>query len=379
VRALLASRDQRMALLKTELKAIEAKFGDERRTEITSDEGEFTIEDLIADEEMVVTISHTGYIKRTSVSTYKKQRRGGRGLSGQTMKDEDFIEHLFIASTHEYLLAFTDDGRVFWLKVHEIPAAGRAAKGKPVVNLINVSPDTKVSAILPIREFRDDQFLLFATVKGTVKKTALSAYANPRSNGIKAIKIEEGDELMDVQLTFGTNDIVLATRHGLSIRFHEQDVREMGRDTTGVKGIELGPRDEVIGMVVIKRDATLLVVAEKGIGKCSPIDDYRVQKRGGKGIITIHRTEKTGDAVSIMEVLPEDELMLMTKQGVLIRMSVKGIRVAGRNTQGVKLVNLDAADLVMAVARVVPEEEGEGEEVGADDGADGGAEEGGEE
>jgi DNA gyrase subunit A len=380
VRALLASRDQRMALLKTELKAIEAKFGDERRTEITSDEGEFTIEDLIADEEMVVTISHTGYIKRTSVSTYKKQRRGGRGLSGQTMKDEDFIEHLFIASTHEYLLAFTDDGRVFWLKVHEIPAAGRAAKGKPVVNLINVSPDTKVSAILPIREFRDDQFLLFATVKGTVKKTALSAYANPRSNGIKAIKIEEGDELMDVQLTFGTNDIVLATRHGLSIRFHEQDVREMGRDTTGVKGIELGPRDEVIGMVVIKRDATLLVVAEKGIGKCSPIDDYRVQKRGGKGIITIHRTDKTGDAVSIMEVLPEDELMLMTKQGVLIRMSVKGIRVAGRNTQGVKLVNLDAADLVMAVARVVPEEEGEGEEVGAeveggDDGDAGGSEE----
>ena len=371
LRALLASREKRSALLKTELTQISTKYGDERRSEITSDEGEFTIEDLIADEEMVVTISHSGYIKRTAVSTYKKQRRGGRGLNGQALKDEDFIEHLFIASTHEYLLVFTDDGRCFWLRVHEIPQAGRATKGKPVVNLINVTPDTKVQAILPVREFRDDQYLLFATNKGTVKKTALSAYANPRSNGIKAIKIEDGDELMDVQITSGTNDIVLATRHGLSIRFHEQDVREMGRDTTGVKGIELGARDVVIGMVVIKREATLLVVAEKGIGKCSPIDDYRVQKRGGKGIITIHRTEKTGDAVSIMEVLPEDELMLMTKQGILIRMAVKGIRVAGRNTQGVKLVNLDSKDLVMAVARVVPEEEGEAEVVGAEmDGGD---------
>jgi DNA gyrase subunit A len=373
LRTLLGSREKRMALLKTELQHIAAKYGDERRTEITSDEGEFTIEDLIADEEMVITISHSGYIKRTSVSTYKKQRRGGRGLNGQGLKDEDFVEHLFVASTHEYILVFTDDGRCFWLKVHEIPQAGRAAKGKPVVNLINVTPDTKVQAIVPVREFRDDQFLLFATKQGTVKKTALSQYANPRSTGIKAVKIEQGDELIDVQITSGTNDIVLATRHGLSIRFHEQDVREMGRDTTGVKGIELGPRDELIGMVVIKRDATLLVVAERGIGKCSKIDDYRVQKRGGKGIITINRTEKTGDAVSIMEVLPEDELMLMTKQGILIRMPVKGIRVAGRNTQGVKLVNLDQNDLVMAVARVVPDDEedvegveGEAEPVGVD-------------
>lgn len=362
LRGLLASRERRMALLKQELVHVTAKFGDERRTEITSDEGEFTIEDLIADEEMVVTISHSGYIKRTSVSTYKKQRRGGRGLAGQTMKDEDFIEHLFVATTHEYLLVFTDDGRCFWLRVYEVPQAGRAAKGKPVVNLINVTPDTKIQGILSVREFRDDQYLLFSTKKGTIKKTALSAYANPRSNGIKAIKVGDGDELMDVQITSGTNDIVLATRHGLSIRFHEQDVREMGRDTTGVKGISLGARDQVIGMVVIRREANLLVVAEKGIGKCSPIDDYRVQKRGGKGIITIHRTDKTGDAVSIMEVLPEDELMLMTKQGILIRMPVKGIRVAGRNTQGVKLVNLDNKDLVMAVARVVPEDDADGDD-----------------
>jgi len=366
LRSLLDSKEKRMKVLKDELQEIAKKFGDERRTEITSDEGEFTIEDLIAEEEMVVTISHSGYIKRTSVSTYKKQRRGGRGNNGATLKDEDFVEHLFIASTHDYVLVFTQDGRCFWLKVHEIPQAGRAAKGKPIINMINVSPDTQVSAIVTTRDFPEDLFLLFGTKKGTVKKTALSQYSNVRAAGIKAIKIEEGDELIDVQVTSGTNDIVLATRHGLSIRFHEQDAREMGRDTTGVKGIELGPRDEVIGMVVIKREANLLVVTEKGMGKCSPIDEYRVQKRGGKGIITVHRTEKTGDAVSIKEVLPDDELMLITKHGVAIRMPVKGIRVAGRNTQGVKLVNLDNEDLVTDVARVVPDDETESGEDSAE-------------
>jgi DNA gyrase subunit A len=374
LRALLASKDMRMKVLKDELTEIAKKYGDERRTEITSDEGEFTIEDLIAEEEMVVTISHSGYIKRTSVSTYKKQRRGGRGNNGATLKDEDFIEHLFVASTHDYVLIFTDDGRCFWLKVHEIPQAGRAAKGKPIVNMINVSPDTKVSAMVTVRDFPDDQFLLFATKKGTIKKTALSQYSNPRATGIKAIKVEEGDELIDVQVTTGTNDIVLATRHGLSIRFHEQDARVMGRDTTGVKGIELGPRDALIGMVVIKREANLLVVTERGMGKCSPIDEYRVQRRGGKGIITVHRTDKTGDAVSIKEVLPDDELMLITKQGVAIRMPVKGIRVAGRNTQGVRLVNLDNDDLVMDVARVVPDDEAEGEETVEPAGVSGGPE-----
>ena len=362
---ILASKPRRMKIIRDELSTVADKYGDERRSEITSDEGEFTIEDLIAEEDMVITISHSGYIKRTSVSTYRKQRRGGRGLSGQGLKDEDFIEHLFVASTHDYVLIFTDDGRCFWLKVHEIPQAGRAAKGKPIVNMINVSPDTTVSAMVTVREFPDDLFLLFATKKGTVKKTALSQYSNPRATGIKAIKVEEGDELIDVQVTTGTNDIVLATRHGLSIRFHEQDVREMGRDTTGVKGIELGARDELIGMVVIKREANLLVVTERGMGKCSPIDEYRVQRRGGKGIITVHRTDKTGDAVSIKEVLPDDELMLITKQGIAIRMPVKGIRVAGRNTQGVKLVNLDADDLVMDVARVVPDDDTElGEDAG---------------
>jgi DNA gyrase subunit A len=364
MRDILASRPRRMKIIREELEKVNDTFGDERRSEITSDQGEFSIEDLIAEEDMVITISHTGYIKRTSTSTYRKQRRGGRGLNGQGLKEEDFIEHLFIGSTHDYILCFTNDGRCFWLKVHEIPQAGRASKGKPIVNLINVQPDTQIRAVVPVREFGDTQSLLFCTRRGTVKKTALSAYANPRANGIKAIKIESGDELIDVQVTSGTNDVVLATKHGLSVRFHEKDVREMGRDTTGVKGIELRPDDAVVGMVVIKREATLLVVTEKGLGKCSHIDDYRVQKRGGKGIITVNRTDKTGDVVSLMEVLPEDEIMLITKHGVIIRSSVSQVRVTGRIAQGVKLVNLDNGDLVTAVARVIPEDK-----VGDDDGS----------
>jgi DNA gyrase subunit A len=375
LRSLLASRPKRMQVMKDELGEIVRKFGDARRSEITSDEGEFTIEDLIAEEDMVVTVSHSGYIKRTSVSTYRRQRRGGRGLSGQDLKDQDFIEHLFIGSTHDHILVFTDDGRCFRIKVHEIPQAGRATKGKPIVNLINVSPETKITALLPVTEFSDTQYLLFCTIKGTVKKTALSEYANPRTNGIKAIKVEAGDELMDVQITTGTNDVLLATRHGLSVRFHESDVRQMGRDTTGVKGIELGARDEVVGMVVIKRDATILVVTEKGMGKCSPLDEYRAQKRGGKGIITLQRTDRTGDVVSIMEVLPEDEIMLITKHGVIIRSSVAQVRVTGRIAQGVKLVQLDEGDLVTAVARVVPDD---GAEVEAGAPADGAPDDGGE-
>ena len=359
LRSILASRPRRMAIMREELEDAEKKFGDERRSEITSDEGEFSIEDLIAEEDMVITISHSGYIKRTSVSTYRKQRRGGRGLSGQGLKDEDFIERLFIGSTHDYILCFTDDGRCFWLKVHEIPQAGRAAKGKPIVNLINVNPDTRVESLVPVREFSDTQFLLFCTRKGTVKKSALSQYSNVRTTGIKAIKIESGDALIDVQVTSGSNDIILATKHGLSVRFHEQDVREMGRDTTGVKGIELRADDSLVGMVVIKRDATILVVTEKGLGKCSHIDDYRVQRRGGKGIITVNRTEKTGDVVGVMEVLPEDEIMLITRNGVIIRSSVAQIRVTGRIAQGVRLVNLDDGDVLTAVARVVPEEDGD--------------------
>lgn len=355
--AIMASRPRRMEIIKEELAKVLEVHGDARRTEITSDTSEFTVEDLIAEEDMVVTISHSGYIKRTPASTYRKQRRGGRGSSGAGLKDEDFIEHLFIGSTHDYILCFTEDGRCFWLKVHEIPPAGRAAKGKPIVNLINVQPDTKIRAVLPVREFNDEQSLIFCTRNGTVKKTVLSQYGNPRANGIKAIKIEPNDKLIDVQITSGVNDIVLATQHGLSLRFAEQDVRQMGRDTTGVRGIDLRPGDAVVGMVVIKRDATLLVVTERGMGKCSHIDEYRVQKRAGKGIITLHRTERTGDVVGLMEVLPEDEIMLITKGGIVIRSSVSQVRVTGRIAQGVRLVNLDEGDLVTAVARVIPEED----------------------
>jgi DNA gyrase subunit A len=371
LRALLESRPKRMALMKSELSKIVEKYGDERRTEITSDQGDFTIEDLIAEEDMVVTVSHSGYIKRTSITTYRRQRRGGKGLTGQELRDEDFVERLYVGSTHDYILVFTNDGRCYWLKVYEIPQAGRATKGKPIVNLINVSPDTQIQAMVFVREFKDDESLLFCTRKGTIKKTKLSEYSNVRSTGIKAIKIEEGDELIEVAVTSGNNDIVIATKHGLSIRFHESDVRDMGRDTTGVKGIELSADDRVVGMVVIKREATLLCVTEKGLGKCTHIEEYRVQRRGGKGILTVNRTEKTGDVVGLMEVLPEDEIMIITRGGMIIRSSVSQVRVAGRNTQGVKLVNLDGADIVTAVARVIPEDDkevegGNGEEPGPD-------------
>lgn len=370
MRGILESRPRRMEIMKGELLKLMETYGDERRTEIVSDDGEFSIEDLIAEEEMVVTISHNGYIKRTPLSLYNRQGRGGRGKSSADLKENDFIERFYVASTHTYMLIFTDDGRCFWLKVHELPQAGRNTRGKPIVNLINVTPDTRIRAIVLTREFSDTEFLLFCTRKGTVKKTALSQYSHPRSNGIKAIKIEEGDELMDVQMTSGSNDVVLATRHGLSVRFHESDVRDMGRDTTGVKGIELRPEDQLVGMVVIKREATLLVVTEKGLGKCSEVSEYRVQKRGGKGILTLNRTSRTGDVVALMEVVPEDELMLMTRQGVAIRSRVSEIRVTGRAAQGVKLVALDEHDVVQAVARVIPDDKEDAEGV---EGAEGDA------
>ena len=380
LRDILGSRDRRMRILKSELMDVAERFGDARKTEIVSDEGEFSVEDLIAEEDVVVTISHSGYVKRTSVSLYKRQRRGGRGKTGTGLKDEDFVSRLYIGSTHDYLLIFTDDGRMYWLKVYEIPQSSAGARGKPMVNLINVSPETRVRAVVPVKDLEkitpeDERFLFFSTRAGTVKKSRMSDYTNVRSSGIKAIKIEAGDELIDVQETSGTNDIVLATRFGLSCRFHESDVREMGRDTTGVKGIELRPEDLVVGMVVIKRDATLLVVTEKGLGKVSDVSEYRVQKRGGKGILTLNRTERTGNVVALMEVLPEDEMILITKQGILIRSSAAEVRKTGRNAQGVKLVALDDGDSVISVARVVPEDK-DSEDGSGSDGDDAGAESG---
>jgi DNA gyrase subunit A len=363
---LLASKEMRMQVLKDELTALVTSYGDERRTEIVSNEGEFSIEDLIANEEMVVTISHAGYIKRTNISTYRKQRRGGVGTKGTELRTDDFVEHLFVAQTHDYLLVFTHDGRCFWLKVHEIPEGARATRGKPIVNLINVTPDTMVKAIVPVKEFSDTEFLMFCTRNGTVKKSALSDYSNVRSTGIKGIKLEEGDELVDVQITSGTSDIILVTKHGLSIRFHEQEARPMGRDTTGVRGIALGDGDRVVGMVVNKRNASLLVVTELALGKLTNVDEYRVQGRGGKGILTVKRTEKTGDVVGLLEVLPEDGLMLITRGGQSLRCAVSQIRETGRVAQGVRLKDLELGDVVAAIARVVSDDkedpaEGEGD------------------
>ncbi len=370
LRSILESRERRMEIMKSELLRVRESYGDERRTEVVSDDGEFSVEDLIADEEMMVTISRQGYIKRTAVSLFHKQGRGGRGRIGADLKDGDFMEQMYVTSTHHYILIFTDDGRCFWLRVHQLPQAGRNTRGKPVVNLINVTPDTRIRAIVPVREFRDDEYLLFATRNGTVKKTALSQYSNVRVNGIKAIKIDDADQLIDVQVTSGTSDIVLGTRMGQSIRFHEQDVREMGRDTTGVRGISLSKGDAVVGMVVIRRnEATLLVVTELGLGKCTSLDDYRIQKRGGKGIITLKRTERTGHVVALMEVSAEEEIMLITRGGISIRSSMKEVRVIGRNAQGVKFVSLDSGDMVTAVARVVPDDEDKDGDDG--EGADG--------
>ena len=353
---ILASKPKRMAILKEELGEMVKRFGDDRRTEIVADQGDFTVEDLIAEEDMVITISRTGYIKRIPVTTYRRQRRGGRGLNGMGTKEDDWVEHLFVASTHDYVLFFTAEGRVYWLKVYDIPQTGRAARGRPIVNLIGLRSDERIAGFQAVRGFSDSEYLVFATRNGIVKKTVLSAYGNPRSTGINAINIEEGDELIDVLVTDGTNDIVLATKNGMSIRFNEKDVREMGRTAGGVRGVQLEGDDRVIGMVVLRRDATLLVVSEKGMGKRSKVSDYRVQRRGGKGIITLKRTEKTGSIVALREVLPEDELMMITRHGVIIRVPVDGIRVIGRNTQGVRVMNLDAGDTVVDVARVVNED-----------------------
>jgi DNA gyrase subunit A len=359
---ILASKPRRLKILKEELAELAHGFGDERRTEIVADQGEFSIEDLIAEEDMVITVSHAGYIKRLPVSAYRRQRRGGRGVISAHTKEDDWVEHLFIASTHDYVMFFTQQGQCYWLKVHEIPQAARAARGKPILSCIAMKQDERLASLVPVREFSEDQYLLFATKQGVVKKTRLSEFGNPRSVGIRAINVAKGDELIDVQVTDGRNDIVLATHHGMSIRFHEKDVRDMGRTATGVKGIELDKKDQVIDMVVVRRKSTLLTVTEKGMGKRSELDEYRVQHRGGRGIITLKRADKTGDIVALKEVLPDDELMMITKKGIMIRVPVEGIRISGRNTQGVKVMNLTPGDLVVDVARVVKEDE-------ADDGA----------
>lgn len=353
---ILASKDVRMGIIADELTAIDEKYGDERRSEIVGDVSSLEMEDLIRDEEVVITVSHQGYVKRVGIDTYRAQRRGGRGLQGMGTKEEDWVEHLFVASTHDYLMVFTRDGQCYWLKVWQIPDAQRQSRGKPIVNLLNIEAEREIAALVPVREFSDDRFLLFSTRAGKIKKTALSAYGNVRTVGLNAINIREGDELIDVQITDGLNHIILATRNGMAIRFKEEDTRSMGRAAEGVRGIRLREDDRVVGMVVIRReDATLLVVSEAGMGKRSEVDAYRLQRRGGRGVINLKTSEKTGKVVAIKSVVPEDQLMIITRNGVVNRQRVDEIRVIGRATQGVRLVNLDKGDRVMDVARIIPD------------------------
>jgi len=351
-------------LIVEELEDLKERFGDERRTEIaTGETQQFEVEDLIAEEDMVVTISHAGYVKRLPVATYRSQRRGGRGVAGTARRDEDFIEHLFVASTHNYLLVLTNLGRCHWLKVHEIPLAGRTAKGKAIVNLINKRREERVTAVVPVRSFDERHFLVMATRNGTIKKTSLSAYSNPRRGGIAAITLDEGDELIGAVVTDGTAEIVLAKRQGKAIRFNERVVRPMGRTAHGVIGVTLEEDDSVVEMVALKEARAILVVTENGYGKRSRLEDYRVTGRGGKGVITVRNTKRNGPTVSVKGVREDDEVMIITKNGLVIRTQVKGISMMGRDTQGVKLINLAPGDKVVSVGRVITSA-GEKEEVG---------------
>ncbi len=364
---LLESKAKRVALIREELIEIADKYGDPRRTEVVANYQEFTIEDMIAEEEMAITISHQGYIKRFPVSGLRRQRRGGKGLSGAKTKEEDWIQHLFVASTHNYLLFFTDRGRCYWLKVHEVPHMGRGSKGRPIVNLINVERDEQIRAVVSVADFPPDRYVIMATRQGIVKKTPLSEYGNPRKIGIIALKIREGDELIEARITDGNDDIILGTHNGQAIRFPESKVRPMGRSATGVIGIKLRPGDYVVGMVVVKREGTLLVVSEKGYGKRSPIQDYRITNRGGKGIITLKVTEKTGPMISIMEVVDQDDLMIVTTAGMVIRQPVEQIRTIGRNTQGVRLIRIEEDQKIADIDKLVKTAEDEEGEPGADD------------
>ena len=370
LKSVLASEALVRTIIKDELTEIREAYKDERRTQIVKEEAEISLEDLIAEEEVVVTISHAGYIKRNAASLYRAQRRGGKGKIGMGIKEEDFVETLFTASTHDSLLFFTDAGKVYWLKVHEIPEASRAAKGKALVNLLALSGSEKVTATLPVKDYRADRFVIMATKKGIIKKTELSAYSNPRQGGIIALGLEEGDRLIGVHVTDGQREILLGTKQGITIRFKEEEVRPMGRTAYGVKGITLEEGNEVIGMETITPDSTtaILTVTECGYGKRTPVTEYRVQGRGGKGIISVKTTERNGLAVGFLQVRDGDEIMLMAAQGKVLRCKVDDIREIGRNTQGVRILDVEGDDdRVVAVARLA--ENGEREEPAPDESA----------
>ncbi|HJN98283.1 MAG TPA: DNA gyrase subunit A [Candidatus Marinimicrobia bacterium] len=357
LRGILENRSQRMDIIKAELLDVQEQYGDERRTEIIPVDSNFTMEDMIAEEEVVLTVTHRGYIKRTALNTYRTQRRGGRGVQGAMSKDEDFVEHLFIANTHNYMLFFTDQGKCYWLKVYDIPQGGRATRGRAIVNLIGCAPGEKVEAFVSVKEFDDDHYIAMATRNGIVKKTVLSAYGNPRKGGIYAIEIREGDKLIEARITNGEHDILLGTYEGKSIRFSENNIRASGRKTMGVKGITLSSKEDyVIGMLVVRREGTILVATEKGMGKRTDVIQYRTQTRGGKGVMTMRCTEKTGKMVNIMEVVDSDDLIVITDSGVLMRQPVAAIRTIGRVTQGVKLVKLDDGASISSITRVISED-----------------------
>jgi len=358
LKGILESKNQRMDIIKDELLNIQNQYGDERLTEIIPVDADFSMEDMIAEEEVVLTITHKGYIKRTAANTYRTQRRGGRGVQGAMSKEEDFVEHLFIANTHNYMLFFTDKGKCYWLKVYDIPQGGRAARGRAIVNLIGCEPNEKVEAFVSVKEFDDDHYIVMATEKGIVKKTVLSAYGKPRKGGIYAIEIRDGDKLIEARISNGEHDILLGTSEGKSIRFSENNIRPSGRKTMGVKGIKLGSeKDRLVGMLVVRREGTILVATEKGMGKRTDVIQYRTQTRGGKGVMTMRCTDKTGKMVNIMEVVDSDDLIIITDSGVLMRQPVAAIRTIGRVTQGVKLVKLDDGASISSITRVISDED----------------------
>ncbi len=368
LKSILADESLRMKIIKDELIEIRDKYGDERKTDIVFASGDFKMEDMIADEDVVITISHMGYIKRTALTEYRTQNRGGKGAKGSTTRDEDFIEHLFVASTHNYLLLFTEQGRCFWMRAFEVPEGTRTSKGRAIQNMINIPSDDKVKAYINVKDLKDEEylnnnFIIMCTKKGIIKKTTLKAYSNVRASGINAITVREGDMLLEALLTNGTNEIMLASKRGKLVRFNESNVRAMGRNAAGVRGQNVSDKgNEVIGMIAMPDTlSNVMVVSEKGFGKRSDLEEYRVTKRGGKGVKTINVTEKTGDLIAIKAVTDNDDLMIINKSGIIIRLAVADLRVIGRATQGVKLINLKATDEIAAVTKVDKEEEVIGE------------------
>ena len=354
---ILANESVLFGVIKDELKEIKEKYGDERKTDIVNYDGDIDIEDLIADDDMVVTLTTENYIKRTPLDLYRKQKRGGKGINAINPKENDYVKNIFVASSHTLLLLFTSYGKVYWIKVHQLPEAARNSRGKPIINLVNIEKDEKIAAVLPIKEFVDGEFIMMGTKNGTVKKTDIMEYKTQRTNGKKAIKLNEGDELIEVKITKGNDDVVLATKKGLSIRFNENDVRAMGRVAAGVRGIRINSDDEVVTMDVIEEGTTLLSITDKGIGKRTPVEDYRLQSRGGKGIITIKTSDENGYVVGVLKVNQNDEAMLITSNGQAIRIPVSGISVIGRNTKGVRLFKVENGELVVSVTKIIDPEE----------------------